>query len=286
MKHLKSIEEFKAVNEQLFGDYGKRLANALFGDPNDPTKTGASPISGSITNIPVSGDKAKNVQALMDAMKRHGITNPYTQKAILGTVGKESGFVPKNEIGYGNTPNDRIRKIFGKRITVSDAELESIKKDDVKFFDMVYGQNAARSFGWNTGNTAPGDGYKYRGRGFNGITFKSLYQKYQDLLNKDNKLGRPVDLVNNPDQLNDIDVAAEAAVLFFISGAKNDVMQRKYGTKDINAFTDQNTALKGIVNINAGLGNDVGSDYLGALQKATDIANQFSISTTGVSNMA
>ena len=159
-------------------------------------------------------------------------------------------------------------------------------RDDVRFYDMVYGQAATKSFGWNTGNTAPGDGYKYRGRGFNGITFKSLYQKYQDMLNKDNKLGRKVDIVNNPDQLNEIDVAAEAAVLFFISGAKNDVMQRKYGTKDINAFTDQNTALKGIVNINAGLGNDVGTDFLGGLQKATDIANQFNISTSGVSNMA
>jgi putative chitinase len=283
MKHLKSIEEFKAVNEQLFGNYGKMLSDAIFGDS---TKISESPISGSITNIPVSGDKAKNVQALMDAMKRHGITNPYTQKAILGTVGKESGFVPKNEIGYGNTSNDRIRKIFGKRITVSDSELDKIKKDDVKFFDMVYGQNATKSFGWNTGNTSPGDGYKYRGRGFNGITFKSLYQKYQDMLNKDNKLGKRVDLVNNPDQLNDIDVAAEAAILFFINGANNDVMQRKYGTKDINAFTDQNTALKGIVNINAGLGNDVGNDYLGALQKATDVANQFTISTTGASNVA
>jgi len=286
MKHLKSIEEFKAVNEQLFGDYTKRLSNALFGDPNDQTKTGASPISGSITNIPVSGDKAKNVQAIMDAMKRHGITNPYTQKAILGCIGKESGFIPKDETSYRNTSNDRIRKIFGKRITVSDAELESIKKDDMRFYDMVYGQAATKNFGWNTGNTAPGDGYKYRGRGFNGITFKSLYQKYQDMLNKDNKLGRKVDIVNNPEQLNEIDVAAEAAVLFFINGAKNDVMQRKYGTKDINAFTDQNTALKGIVNINAGLGNDVGSDFLGGLQKATDIANQFNISTTGLSNMA
>jgi hypothetical protein len=159
-------------------------------------------------------------------------------------------------------------------------------KSDVRFYDMVYGQAATKNFGWNTGNTAPGDGYKYRGRGFNGITFKSLYQKYQDMLNKDNKLGRPIDIVNNPDQLNEIDVAAEAAVLFFISGAKNDVMQRKYGTKDINTFTDQNTALKGIVNINAGLGNDVTGTYLGGLEKATAIANQFTISPTGASNVA
>jgi hypothetical protein len=91
--------------------------------------------------------------------------------------------------------------------------------------------------------------------------------------------------VNNPDQLNDIDVAAEAAVLFFINGANNDVMKRKYGTKDINSFTDQNTALKGIVNINAGLGNDISGTYLGGLEKATAIANQFTVSSTGA-NMA
>ena len=82
-------------------------------------------------------------------MNRHGINNPYTQKAILGTIGKECGFVPQDEIGYGNTSNDRIRKIFGKRITVSDSELSSIKKDDVKFFDMVYGAQATKVFGFN-----------------------------------------------------------------------------------------------------------------------------------------
>lgn len=286
MKHLKSLDEFKVINEQLFGDYGKKLSNALFGEPSETTQTENSPVSGLISNIPVSGDKAKNVQALMDAMKRHNITNPFTQRAILGCIGKESGFIPQNETSYKNTSNDRIRKIFGKRITVSDSELNTIKKDDVKFYDMVYGQAATKSFGWNTGNTSPGDGYKYRGRGFNGITFKSLYQKYQDILKKDGKLGKSVDIVNNPDQLNEIDVAAEAAVLFFINGAKNATMQRKYGTKDINTFKDQTTALKGIVNINAGLGNDVTGTYLGGLEKATAIANQFTISSTGATSVA
>jgi predicted chitinase len=282
MRHLKSIEEFKTVNEQLFNDYTK-LSDLLFGDS---VKMGDSPITGTINNIPVSGDKAKNIKALIDAMKRHGITNPYTQRAILGTIGKESGFIPKNETGYGNTSNERIRKIFGKRINVSDSELDQIKKDDSKFFDLVYGKNATKILGFDTGNNSTGDGYKYRGRGFNGITFKSTYKKYQDMLNKDNKLGKKVDLINNPDQLNDIDVAAEAAILFFINGGNNSSMQRKYGTKDINSFTDQSKALKAIVNINAGIDKDIEGDYLGSLQKATDIANQFTIDKEGKTNIS
>ena len=100
---------------------------------------------------------------------------------------------------------------------------------------MVYGKKY--------GNDSPGDGYKYRGRGFNQITFKGSYKKNQDLINKENKLGRTVDLINNPDQLNDVQVAAEAAILFFKTKSQSDTMQRKYGTKDINSFKDQDTAL-------------------------------------------
>ena len=298
MKHLKSIEEFKSVNEQLFGNFGKTLADkvsALFGG-NDPSKTevsnvagasgasnvagasGTSPVTGAITNITASGDKGKNIQLLMDAMKRNGITNPYTQKAILGTIGKESGFIPKDEKGYGNTSNSRIRKIFGKRVTVSDSELSSLKNNDSKFFDMVYGTRY--------GNDSPGDGYKYRGRGFNQITFKGSYKKYNDLLNKENKLGRTVDLINNPDQLNDVDVAAEAAILYFKSNVQSKAMKKKYGTNDINSFKDQDTALRAIVNINAGLGNDIEGKYVSHLANATRAANEFTITSTGVSNVA
>ena len=48
MKHLKSIEEFKAVNEQLFGNFGKTLSDkvaALFGG-NNTSKTGTSNVAG------------------------------------------------------------------------------------------------------------------------------------------------------------------------------------------------------------------------------------------------
>lgn len=276
MKHLKSLDEFIQIDEQLFRD-GAKLMMALFGGDKE-NEIGESPVSGTVdvNSASVSTDVKKNINAVMEAMKRHGITNPYTQKAILGTIGKETGFIPRNEIGYGNTSNDRIRKIFGKRITVSDDELSKIKKDNVKFFDLVYGPAATKSLGFKTGNDQPGDGYKYRGRGFNGITFKSGYQKFNEILKKQGKLeNKNIDIVNNPDQLNDVDIAAEAAVLFFINGANNSAMKSKYGLTDINQFKDQKTALKGVVNINAGLGKNIEGDYLASLDKATQWANKF-----------
>ena len=277
MKHLKSIEEFKAVNEQLFGNYSKQLSNLLFGNP-DAAKMGESPVSGSITNIPASGDKGKNIQALIDAMKRHGITNPYSQRAILGVIGKESGFMPKNEVSYSGTSASRIKSIFKTKLGgLSDAEVDRLKSNDQAFFNKVYGGRY--------GNTE-GEGYKYRGRGFNGITFKGVYQKMQGLLDKIGKLGRKVDIVSNPDILNDIDVAAECAVLYFLDRAADPMMAQKYGVSDINGFKDQETALKAMVNANAGWGANVASDYLDSVAKAREQASKFSISSNGVSNIA
>lgn len=283
MDHLKNYQEYQ-LNEQVNPKGAVAYISKMLGWGEKEAESTVSPVSGNVNigSAIVSTDVKKNIEAVMEAMKRHGITNPFTQRAILGTIGKECGFVPQNEIGYGNTSNERIRKIFGRRITVTDADLNLIKKDDVKFFDLVYGLAATKVFGFNTGNTQPGDGYKYRGRGFNGITFKSGYERMQKVLQTQGKLNRPIDIVQNPDQLNEIDVAAEAAVLFFINAANNETMQRKYGLKDINQFKDQQTALKGIVNINAGLGNNIEGNYLASLEKATQWADKFKLDSSNL----
>ena len=145
MKHLKSIEEFKSINEN------------------------------------VSGDKAKNFQVVVNSMKKHGITNQYTQKAILATISKECGFIPKSEKGYGDTANSIIEEKFADKIKIYEdknkvkVDIESIKKNDKEFFDMLYGGKRD--------NDSPGDGYKYRGRGFNQITYKRGYKKYKYIWN-------------------------------------------------------------------------------------------------------
>lgn len=285
MKYIKSRQEFHSIQEQLFsGAYNQVLSLLGIGDEiKDP---GESPVSGEVS-FNISGNVGKNIEVLVETMKKHGITNPYTQIAILGVIGKESGYVPKNEIGYGSTPNDRIRGVFGSRVKgLSDSELDALKKDDVKFFDRVYGPDDPTGNSQKYGNSNPGDGFKYRGRGFNGITFKKGYEKMQKMLEKSGKLEKQVNIVNNPDSLNDIDVAAECAVLYFLDSASSPEMYKKYGVKEINGFKDQETALKAMTNANAGWGYDIEGDYLAVLDKAREKASQFKIDDKGTASLA
>jgi len=209
-------------------------------------QTKLSPVVGKVDPKGLSGDKKKNAQLVVDALKKYGIVNPLTQKAILSVIGKESNFIPKDEISYKNTSNERIRKIFGSRVKdLSDDELNRIKKTD-EFWDVVYGGRY--------GNDSPGDGAKYRGRGFNGLTFKGNYEKYNNLLKQH---GTNVDIVRNPEMANDPEIAAELNALYFLDRLSSKHSKRKFGNDDPNDFTKFEDALGAAVNANAGWGKDI-----------------------------
>ena len=205
------------------------------------------------------------ISLVVKYLNKHGITNPLVQKAILSTIAKESGFTATKETPYRNTPSARIREMFGSRVSgMSDEEIDELKKDDNAFWEKVYGGEWGKR---NLGNTNPGDGAKYVGRGFNGITGRSNYQTYTDMLRKG---GTNVDLIANPEILEkDPDLSAEVNALYFINGLSNPMIKRKYGNSDPNDFDDFETALKAVVNTNAGPGNDINS---GVSRKLYDVA--------------
>ena len=170
-----------------------------------------------------NSEQAANIKSMIQYMNDSGITNPITQIGILSVIGKESKFIPQSEISYRNTSNSRIRSIFSKTASLPDAELDALKQDDEKFFNFVYGGR----FG-----NADNEGYKYRGRGFNQLTFKGNYKKYGSLIGKD--------LVSSPDLLNDVDTAAAVAVEFFTKG------------KTPPQFKSKSEAVTYFTNLNAG----------------------------------
>jgi len=172
-----------------------------------------------------TGQQAKNIAVIIDEMNRQGVTNEFAQVGILSVIGKESGFIPQREKTYRNTSNARLRSLFGVRLSkLSEAELTTLKSNDIAFYDVIYGIGAKSYFNWNTGNTSPGDGWKYRGGGLNQITFKNLYKKYSPIAG--------VDLVAHPEKLNEIEIAAKLAVYFLIHGVNlssiNDVGEKNF----------------------------------------------------------
>lgn len=220
----------------------------------------------------LNSEQKRNVEILIQRMKAKGITNPYTQSAILAVVSKESAFKPQSEGSYRTTNNARIRSIFSKLSKLNDSELNALKSNDEAFFNAIYGGMY--------GNSA-NEGYKYRGRGYNQLTFKGNYKAIGD------KIG--VDLVSNPDRLNDPTVAADAVIQFFINEFEKGKKLGKlsaYNANDINDFKNESDSLNAVYHANAGWGKSIqaiNADPTGGKAKASsrigDLLNYAKTST-------
>jgi putative chitinase len=229
-------------------------------------------------------DVDKMISIIVKYLNKHGITNPIVQKAILATIGKESGFTATKEASYKTTSPARIRQVFGSRFAgMSDGEINSVKQDDTAFWDKVYGGEWGRK---NLGNIQPGDGAKYLGRGFNGITGRANYKTYTDMLRK---AGSNLDLISNPEILEKSpEASAEVNALYFINGLSHPLIKRKYGNSNPNDFKDFDTALKAVVNANAGAGTDITRgfakvSYDAAIAANNKLASKFDKAVSGSS---
>jgi predicted chitinase len=159
---------------------------------------------------------------LCAAFDEFHVTDGSLRAGIAAICMGESDFKPSTEASWAHTDASRIREEFGERVAgFTDAQLDAIKVNDVAFFNLVYGGAWGLK---NLGNRAPGDGYKYRGRGGNQLTGLANYVRYGT------KLG--VDLVNNPDLANDPTVAARLAVVYMLDryhGGGFEAMKRAVG---------------------------------------------------------
>jgi putative chitinase len=144
-------------------------------------------------------------ELLCEAMDAQGVTDDELRAGIGALCGGESNFEPVPETGYRNTQNTRIRMIFGAAKNMSDAELNRLKTNDADFFEAMYGMHTGA--GRQLGNTRPGDGHRYRGRGFLQLTGRANYGRYGSLT------GHP-ELVDDPNLANEPDIAAAIAVAY------------------------------------------------------------------------
>ncbi|HEY6019889.1 MAG TPA: glycoside hydrolase family 19 protein [Candidatus Paceibacterota bacterium] len=117
---------------------------------------------------------------IVDAMTEFAINTPARQAAFLAQIGHESGGLKYTRELWGPTPAQRR---YEGRVDL--------------------------------GNTIPGDGYKYRGRGFIQITGRSNYAEAGKALH--------VDLVAHPEILEDPEMCAISAAWWWKAHGLNEL---------------------------------------------------------------
>lgn len=117
---------------------------------------------------------------ILATMEEFGINTPVRQAAFLAQVGHESGGLHWMVELWG--PTDAQRRYEGRK---------------------------------DLGNTQPGDGFKYRGRGLIQLTGRANYQKASVALN--------VDLINHPELLGEPELACRSAGWFWKKNGCNEL---------------------------------------------------------------
>lgn len=217
-------------------------------DINQVDLSGVTSNGGNDTGVSVPRSAAE--QLIIKEMMAEGITDPRAIAEMLALTNYES-------TGYKNTVENmrytdpgRLMSLF-KEVTNMTTAQQLVRAGPQAIANHVYGGSKGASLG----NTDPGDGWKYRGRGFVQLTGKANYKKYGDLIG--------VDLVKNPELAStDPKVMAKIAVAFY----KN--------SKQLQSITSPNSnfgyAAKGLNGGNALPGMDkrfaLYKDYLDALQ--------------------
>jgi putative chitinase len=136
--------------------------------------------------------------AVVAALAAAGLSSK-AQANVLAQVKAESNFKPQSEnLNYSSAKS--IQSTFGKTRIPTEEFAQQFVKNPEALANHVYAKT--------DGNSEPGDGWKYRGRGFLQITGKNAYKSLGDYLK--------IDLVSNPDLLNSPDVAAKSIPWFFL----------------------------------------------------------------------
>lgn len=162
------------------------------------------------------GNATKNIAIIVSACKNAGLTSRRAIASVLGIIGGESGWIPTIE--SMNYSAKRLVEVFPSTFpTIEDAK--PYEYNPVALPEKIYGYDTKK--GRTLGNTEPGDGAKYIGRGFIQLTGKANYTRYGNLAS--------VDLVSNPDILNtNPAISAKVAVAYILDRCKTSQLSETY----------------------------------------------------------
>lgn len=155
-------------------------------------------------------------------MAESGImANPKRASMFLGQIHVESnGF--RAVVESLNYSVEGLKATFGRhRISVQEAELfgraAGRPANQNAIANIVYGGEWGRS---NLGNTEPGDGWRFRGRGLKQLTGRDNYRRFSRAWQGDESI------LANPDRVADPDGAVASAIWFWLANGLSEEADR------------------------------------------------------------
>lgn len=154
------------------------------------------------------------IAAIKSAAAKAGITNPYQVATMLGVAGGESLWQLVTE--NFNYSAARLLEVFPSVFKGDQALAQKwAGNPGGQFPEFIYGYQTAKGKG--LGNTQPGDGLKYIGRGYIGLTGRGNYTKFSKLLYDQGFTTNATALIDNPELVNDPAIAGAIVALYFLS---------------------------------------------------------------------
>lgn len=139
---------------------------------------------------------------LSDACTRYGITTPARLAAFLAQVGHESA-------GFSRTVENLNYSAAGLEATWPSRFTPATAAQLARKPQLI----AEHVYGGRMGNKAPGDGWRYRGRGLLQVTGRANYEAVRDLLRQ--RCPETPDLLQSPDVLSEPKWAALSAAAYW-----------------------------------------------------------------------
>jgi putative chitinase len=204
--------------------------------------------------LKVAPDAEQYADELLRQMPTAGIVTPLRAARFLGQIAVESGGFT-TVVESLNYSAKALKTLFGRhRISIADADKFGRTSEHAAhqnaLANILYGGAWGKK---NLGNTEPGDGWKFRGRGLKQLTGRDNYRRFsQSWLGSDELLHKP-ERVADPDGavasaiwfwrangLNAIaDTGSVEAVTLRVNGGSNGLLDRKRWTAAfLNEFED------------------------------------------------
>lgn len=150
-----------------------------------------------------AGASQGGIGALKAACQKLGFTDPYAVASLLGIAGGESRWKTVEENFNYTAP--RLLQVFPSVFKGDQALAQQYAGNPNNSLpEFLYGYQTSKGKG--LGNTQPGDGAKFIGRGYIQLTGRANYTKYARLSGHD--------ILSNPTLMNDPTVAAEVCVWY------------------------------------------------------------------------